>query len=92
MNSYSKSIVPIVESKYDSFTTVEKNVADFFLNNRRKMDFSARNVAKEYLYQKHLFPDLQKNAVFMGIGNSFINMRRPLHKKANLWQTVPEWF
>ena len=47
MNSYSKSIVPIVESKYDSFTTVEKNVADFFLNNRRKMDFSARNVAKE---------------------------------------------
>ncbi|MDE7444867.1 MAG: MurR/RpiR family transcriptional regulator [Lachnospiraceae bacterium] len=47
MSYYVKSIVPIMESKYDSFTNVEKNIADFFLNNQKKMDFSAQNVARE---------------------------------------------
>lgn len=47
MSYYVKSIVPIMESKYDSFTNVEKNIADFFLKNQQKMDFSAQNVARE---------------------------------------------
>ena len=66
MNSYSKSIVPIVESKYDSFTTVEKNVADFFLNNRRKMDFSARNVAKEIFVSEASLSRFAKKCGFHG--------------------------
>lgn len=41
-----KSVVPIIESNYDNFTTVEKNIADFFIQNRKKMDFSARAVAE----------------------------------------------
>ena len=32
MNSYNKSIIPIIEAKYDSLTNVEKNIADFFIN------------------------------------------------------------
>lgn len=47
MSYYVKSIVPIMESKYSSFTNVEKNIADFFLKNQRKIDFSAQNVARE---------------------------------------------
>lgn len=49
MEFYTKSVVPIIESNYDNFTTVEKNIADFFIQNRKKMDFSAKKVA-EYLY------------------------------------------
>lgn len=49
MEFYTKSVVPIIESNYDDFTTVEKNIADFFIQNRKKMDFSAKKVA-EYLY------------------------------------------
>lgn len=66
MNSYSKSIVPIVESKYDSFTTVEKNVADFFLNNQQKMDFSARNVAKEIFVSEASLSRFAKKCGFHG--------------------------
>jgi DNA-binding MurR/RpiR family transcriptional regulator len=49
MEYYVKSVVPIIESNYDNFTTVEKNIADFFIKNRKKVDFSAKAVA-ERLY------------------------------------------
>lgn len=45
MRYYGKSIVPVIESKYDSLTQVEKNIADFFLENREKSDFSAKGIA-----------------------------------------------
>ena len=49
MEYYVKSVVPMIESNYDNFTTVEKNIADFFIQNRKKVDFSARAIA-ERLY------------------------------------------
>lgn len=49
MEYYVKSVVPVIESNYDKFTTVEKNIADFFIQNRKKVDFSAKAVA-ERLY------------------------------------------
>lgn len=49
MEYYVKSVVPMIESNYDNFTTVEKNIADFFIQNRKKVDFSAKAVA-ERLY------------------------------------------
>lgn len=30
MEYYVKSVVPIIESNYDKFTTVERNIADFY--------------------------------------------------------------
>lgn len=49
MSSYVKSVIPIIESNLDNFTTVEKNIAEFFIKNRTKMDFSAKAVSQ------HLF-------------------------------------
>lgn len=49
MEYYVKSVVPIIESNYDNFTNVEKNIADFFIQNRKKMDFSAKTIS-ENLY------------------------------------------
>lgn len=49
MEYYVKSIVPIIESNYDKFTNVEKNIADFFIRNKEKVDFSAKSIA-ERLY------------------------------------------
>lgn len=46
MEYYTKSVVPIIESNYNNFTTVEKNIADFFIQNRKKIDFSAKAVAE----------------------------------------------
>lgn len=45
MEQYGKSLVPVIESVYDSFTTVEKEIADFFIHNKVEMDFSSKNIS-----------------------------------------------
>lgn len=46
MSHYVKSVIPIIESNYDNFTTVERNIAEFFIKNRKKMDFSAKSISQ----------------------------------------------
>jgi len=47
MEYYVKSVVAMIESNYDNFTMVEKTIADFFIQNRRKMDFSAKSISEK---------------------------------------------
>ena len=49
MGYYVKSVVPMIESNYDNFTMVEKTIAEFFIRNRKRMDFSAKSIS-EMLY------------------------------------------
>ena len=49
MEEYSKDIVPHIESVYNSFTPVEKNIADFFINNTEDIDLSSKSVSS-HLY------------------------------------------
>lgn len=49
MEYYVKSVIPVIESNYNRFTTVEKNIADFFIHNRKNRDLSAKSIA-ELLY------------------------------------------
>lgn len=37
--NYLKSVIPIIEANYKNFTSVEKNIANFFRNNEEIMDF-----------------------------------------------------
>ncbi len=47
MDYYVKSVIPIIESNYENFTALEKkNIADFFMKNEEKMDFSAKRDRK----------------------------------------------
>ena len=46
MEYYVKSVVPVIESNYDKFTPVEKEIADFFIHNQKKMDFSIKNISE----------------------------------------------
>ena len=39
MGYYVKSVVPVIESNYDKFTTVEKTIADFLFKIKRKVIF-----------------------------------------------------
>ena len=47
MQELRKSVIPIIESVYDTLTDSEKIAADFFINNPQIDDFSANNIAKE---------------------------------------------
>ncbi len=46
MEYYVRSVIPIIESNYNKLTTAEKNIADFFIHNQDKIDFSSENIAK----------------------------------------------
>lgn len=39
---YKKSLLPMIVDSYDSFTSVEKAIADYFLSNNQKEDFSSK--------------------------------------------------
>lgn len=47
MDYYNKSVVEIVESNYENFTEVEKNIADFFIYNNKREDFSSKSIAEK---------------------------------------------
>lgn len=44
---YTKSVVPIIELNYNELTTVEKAIGDFFIQNKIKQDFSAKNISEQ---------------------------------------------
>lgn len=45
MEYYIKSVVPVIKQNYEKFTTVEKNIADFFIHNQAKVDFSSKAIS-----------------------------------------------
>ena len=45
MGYYLKSVIETIESNYNNFTPTEKNIADFFIHNDKKMEFSAKKIA-----------------------------------------------
>lgn len=45
MEYYVKSVVPIIKMNYEKFTTVEKSIADFFIQNHERVDLSAKAMA-----------------------------------------------
>ena len=90
MDYYVKSVIPIIESNYENFTALEKNIADFFMKNEEKMDFSAKRSQNTCLFQKLRYQDLQKNVDFEAIENLFINMRNHLKRKIKNSRDIQE--
>lgn len=66
MEYYVKSVIPIIESNYNKFTTVEKNIADFFIHNRKKVDFSAKAVAERLFVSEASLSRFAKKCGYRG--------------------------
>lgn len=66
MEHYVKSVVPIIESNYNNFTMVEKNIADFFIHNHEKMDFSAKTVAAKLFVSEASLSRFAKKCGYRG--------------------------
>lgn len=60
---------------------VEKTIADFFINNQKKINFSAKSVAAKLLFQKLLCHDLPRSVDIGAIENLFTSMKKALSKK-----------
>ncbi len=66
MEYYVKSVVPMIESNYDNFTNVEKNIADFFIQNRKRVDFSAKAVAQRLFVSEASLSRFAKKCGYRG--------------------------
>lgn len=47
MEEYEKNIIPHIEAIYETFTSLEKTIADFFIRKEGHTDLSAKNVSKQ---------------------------------------------
>lgn len=54
MEHFEKSIIPVIESVYPSFTPLERTVADFFIHNTDESDLSARHVSELQIGRAHV--------------------------------------
>lgn len=66
MEYYVKSIIPMIEEKYDSFTNVEKNIADFFIHNQKKTDVSAKALSKKLFVSEASLSRFAKKCGYKG--------------------------
>lgn len=66
MEYYIKSVVPIIESNYENFTMVEKTIADYFINNQERMDFSAKAVSERLFVSEASLSRFAKKCGYRG--------------------------
>lgn len=64
--AYESSIIPLIEAVYETFTPVERNIADFFMNNREETDFSAKHIAKRLFTSEATLSRFAKKCGFHG--------------------------
>lgn len=66
MGYYLKSVIPVIESNYDNFTPVERSIADFYIKNRTKMDFSSKAIAEKLFVSEASLSRFAKKCGFRG--------------------------
>lgn len=66
MEYYVKSVIPVIESNYSKFTTVEKNIADFFIHNRKRVDFSAKAISERLFVSEASLSRFAKKCGYRG--------------------------
>ena len=66
MGYYNKSVIPVIESNYARFTTVERTIADFFIKNRSKADFSSRSISEKLFVSEASLSRFAKKCGFHG--------------------------
>ena len=66
MDYYVKSVIPIIESNYENFTVLERTIADFFMKNQEKVDFSAKEIAKRLFVSESSLSRFAKKCGYRG--------------------------
>lgn len=66
MLSYNKSVIPVIESKYEELTHVEKNIADYFMNQMNDDDLSSKAVSQRLFVSEASLSRFAKKLGFSG--------------------------
>ena len=81
MEQYGKSLVPVIESVYDSLTNVEKEIADFFIHNKVEMDFSSRNISTLLYVSEASLSRFAKKCGFKGYREFVFRYQEVFHEE-----------
>lgn len=94
MSFYSKSVIPLIESGYSTFTRSEREIADFFLSAPDISDFSAKVVAETVFVSKSSLSRFAKKCGFSGYREFIFHYKNsfPKEKKARTAKTVFETY
>ena len=82
MEHYVKSVVPIIESNYSSFTNAERNIADFFIHNKETIDLSAKSVAETLFVSEASLSRFAKKCGYQGYREFIYQYRENFSEKA----------
>lgn len=66
MPNQDKSIIPLMETLYSNFTNTETIIADFFIHNNKKQDFSAESISSKLFVSKASLSRFAKKCGFKG--------------------------
>lgn len=92
MKHYDISVISLLESVYSNFTDSEKKIADYFIYNRDKKDFSATKVTKELFVSNATLTRFSKKCGFKGYREFIFEYQKSLvenyTKSNNLTQKI----
>lgn len=66
MEMYVKNIIPLMEAKYNSFTDIEKNIADYFIKNNDISELSSKVIASKLFVSEASLSRFAKKCGFSG--------------------------
>ena len=69
MEHFEKSIIPVIESVYPSFTPLERTVADFFIHNTTSRICPRATFRNCSMFRRLRSPALRKNAATRATAN-----------------------
>ena len=83
MSNYKKSIVPQIEAIYTSLSPTEKNIADFFIHNHQRIDFSAKNISSLLFVSEPSLSRFAKKCGYKGYREFVFYYKEGLSEKAS---------
>ena len=81
---FEKDVEPLIELNYNNFTQVERGIADFFLQNKEVMDFSAINMAKVLFTSEATLSRFAQKCGFEGYRQFIYRYREGLQSEKNI--------
>lgn len=81
---FEKDIEPLIELRYNDFTQAERGIADFFLQNKEMMDFSAKNMAKKLFTSEATLSRFAQKCGFDGYRQFIYRYREGLQNEKNI--------
>lgn len=84
MKNLSKSVVPIIESFYETFTNSERTIADFFIENVNKLeDFSAANISEKLHISEATLTRFSKKCGYSGYREFIYDYKSNIVEESN---------